>query len=876
MHLHPLPPAGRPGSGRGLAVRATPPGRPVAPPAARLRRPPRQPFPLRQLLAARRLLLVNPFAGTFAGLRAGWFAGLLLALLAGLGVGAARAQTGPGAGTGSGPGAAACTLALAGRVADHETRTLLPGATARLLETGEVSPTDALGNYHFHVCPGLYRLEISFVGYLPQVLEVRVVSSTVRNFQLHPEAIALGGAVVRAARVAAPTPQATATLAGAALQATRGEALGEALLRVSGVSAIQTGPSVFKPMIHGLHSNRVTLLNNGVRQEGQQWGQDHGPEIDPFVASQLTVVKGAAAVRYGADAIGGVIRAEPAALPDTAGWGGEVHLVGMSNSRLGAASATVQGGSRRLPGLAARAVGTLRRAGLAAAPGYRIANSGLAEANYAATLGYGRERWGAEVFFSQYNAQLGLYPLPENARAAQTDVPRVAQDFTYAIGRGYQDLQHSLLKVSGFYRLGGGGRLGLTLARQWDYRGEYDKFRPRNANVAARNLPELDYRNRTTTAELRWELPAGPRLGGELGLSGTHQNNTYRPGSRFFMPFYTNQALGAYGIGRWRPRAAWLVEAGLRLDRRYLNTRRPTLPGGVFTVVEEDFAFFTPAASLGTVAEAGPHLTLRADASVLRRAPAANERASQGVHGGIYEEGYDISRPAGAAPLTPETAASLALTATWHDNPRFNGEITLYQTRFAGYIYQTPVPEVLTVRGLFPSFRYQQTDARFRGLDVLATARLWPGLVLGLKAATVVERDLSRADYLILAPADRAEAWLRYETPARPLAGVAGDIAARPARVSGFYAQAGPQAVARQTRLPRPENGQDYQAPPPGYVLLNAEAGAVLGAGTRYPLRLGLAGTNLLNATYRDYLNRYRYYLDELGRNLTLRLMLGF
>lgn len=784
----------------------------------------------------------------------------LLSLLAG----PVRAQTAPAL-------SATCTLALAGRVSDHEAGTALPGATARLLETGEVSATDERGDYHFHVCPGTYHLEVRFLGYRPETAELRVGAAVVRNFQLHPDAVRLQGAMVRGAAVA-PTPtQATATLGGAALQATRGQSLGEALLKVSGVTAIQTGPSVFKPMIHGLHSNRVALFNNGVRQEGQQWGQEHGPEIDSFVAARLTVVKGAAAVRYGADAIGGVVLAAPAALPDSAGLGGEAHLVGASNNGLGAASATVQGRARRVPGLAGRVVGTVRRAGLARTADYRIANSGLAEYSYAGTLGYEGGRGEAAVFFSQYNAQLGLYPLPENARAAQQNTPRVAQDFTYAIGRGYQALRHSLLKVSGQYRLGGGGgRLGLTLAQQWDERGEYDKFRPRNNAAAARNLPELDYRNQTTTAELRWEPRPRGSLSGELGLSGTYQRNTYRPGSRFFMPYYTNRALGLYGLGRWRPTDRWLLEAGLRLDRRALNTRRPTRPAGVFMVVEEDFAYFTPAASLGAVWDGSPHFTLRADASLNQRAPAANERASQGVHGGIYEEGYDISRPAGAPALTPETARGLSLTATWHESPRFNAELTLYQTSFAGYLYQTPIPEVLSVRGLFPSFRFQQTDARFRGADLLATYRLLRPLTLGVKAATVFERDLTRDDYLILAPADRAEAWLRYE----PLAPAGAPASSR--RTGGYYAQLGGQAVARQTRTPRPENGQDYQAPPAGYFLLNAEAGLVLKPTSRHPLSVGLSGTNLLNTRYRDYLNRYRYYLDELGRNVTLRLKLTF
>ena len=770
----------------------------------------------------------------------------------------ARAQT-TGAQT-------ACTLTLAGRVADHEAGMVLPGATVRLLETGEVSATDLYGNYHFHVCQGTYHLEVSFVGYRSETLEVRVATSGVRNFQLHPDAVQLQGAVVRGQAAPATATQATTALAGRDLAATRGQSLGEALLKVSGVSAIQTGPNVFKPMIHGLHSNRVALLNNGVRQEGQQWGQDHGPEIDPFVASQLTVVKGASGVRYGADAIGGVVLVQPAALPDSAGTTGVAHLVGASNNGLGALSATVQGSPGKLPALAWRAQGTVRRAGLTRTPDYWISSTALAEYNYSAAVGWRKTRWGTEVFLSQYNAELGLYPVPENWNqvARGESVPPLPASFSYALDRPYQQIQHTLLKLSSFYKLNGwGGRLSLTLAQQSDHRGEYDKYRPRNDNVAARNLPELDYRNQTTTADLRWEPHLHGNFSGELGLSGTYQDNTYRPGSRFFIPYYTNITGGAYAIGRWHS-GPWLLETGLRLDRRHLDTRRPTRVNGAFEVVREQFAFTTPALSAGAVRELGPHLTLRADASLMQRAPAANERASQGVHNGIYEEGYDITRPAGTPGLGPETARSLALSLTWHDHPRLNGELTVYQNQLANYIYQTPIAPVLDIRGLFPSYRYQQTDARFRGMDLLVAYRLARSLTLGLKAATVVERDLRQDDYLILAPADRLEGWLRYEAQASGSAG--------PRRVGGFYAQVGAQAVRRQTRVPRDNEQRDYQDPPAGYWLLGAEVGGTLRLGAHTPLNISLTGTNLLDRRYRDYLNRYRYFLDEMGRNVTLRL----
>ncbi len=98
-------------------------------------------------------------------------------------------------------------------------------------------------------------------------------------------------------KVVAEKKQAIATnaqseLKGTALFQTSGQTLGEALKSVPGLNSIQTGPSISKPVIHGLHSNRVLILNNGVRQEGQQWGTEHAPEIDPFIANKITIIKG--------------------------------------------------------------------------------------------------------------------------------------------------------------------------------------------------------------------------------------------------------------------------------------------------------------------------------------------------------------------------------------------------------------------------------------------------------------------------------------------------------------------------------------------------------------------------------------------------------
>ena len=88
-----------------------------------------------------------------------------------------------------------------------------------------------------------------------------------------------------------------------ALRSTMGFGLAESLKQLPGVQTLNTGASISKPIIQGLHSNRVLILQNGVRQEGQQWGSEHAPEIDPFLSTKIQVIKGAGSIRDGGDAL---------------------------------------------------------------------------------------------------------------------------------------------------------------------------------------------------------------------------------------------------------------------------------------------------------------------------------------------------------------------------------------------------------------------------------------------------------------------------------------------------------------------------------------------------------------------------------------------
>ncbi|RYF76548.1 MAG: TonB-dependent receptor, partial [Cytophagaceae bacterium] len=199
-----------------------------------------------------------------------------------------------------------CHCFVKGQVLDRETRQPIPGATILIKETGQGIATNAEGQYRIdRLCEGTYTLIARIVGYreIQQSLVLKhEVDEANQDVLLSEDVQHLQNVTVTAQKTDALTSQSVVALQGRSLDQTRGSTLGDALRNVPGVTTLQTGSSVVKPVIHGMHSSRVLILNNGIRQEGQQWGSEHGPEIDPFVATRLSVIKGAAGVRYGSDA----------------------------------------------------------------------------------------------------------------------------------------------------------------------------------------------------------------------------------------------------------------------------------------------------------------------------------------------------------------------------------------------------------------------------------------------------------------------------------------------------------------------------------------------------------------------------------------------
>ena len=213
-----------------------------------------------------------------------------------------------------------CQIKCQGHVIDAESKETLIGATVFVKELNIGMATDNNGYFVFNnLCPGKYIIVCEYVGYAKIQDTIKITKSEILSFALKVSSNEINEVVVQAERKKEEGLNTISQikLEGNELDKTRGQSLGESLKDITGLNSIQTGPAISKPVIHGLHSNRILILNNGVRQEGQQWGQDHAPEIDPFTASEITVIKGPASLRYGSDAIGGVILLDPRKLPDS-------------------------------------------------------------------------------------------------------------------------------------------------------------------------------------------------------------------------------------------------------------------------------------------------------------------------------------------------------------------------------------------------------------------------------------------------------------------------------------------------------------------------------------------------------------------------------
>jgi len=746
-----------------------------------------------------------------------------------------------------------CSISFSGRVFDAESNQAMPFANVYIKELDKGAVADGEGKFIINsICPGSYTIVCSFIGYRVVNYQSSLVKNTAHNFLIQSDTTTIDEVVIKGKREDdhALISQSRIDIRGEELIKVRGATLGESLTSVTGVYTLQSGPSIFKPVIHGLHSNRILIFNNGVRQEGQQWGSEHAPEIDPFVATKLSVIKGASSIRYGSDAIGGVILVEPSSLPDAPGVSGEFNTVAASNNRMGVASGILQGAfDKKLSGLSWRAQGTYRRAGNSKTPNYYLENTGFEEANFSTALAYKKNNYGGEIYYSEFNTKLGIFSgthaesINDITAAIQRREPITPSYFSYTIQRPYQQVQHDLFKANGFLIFNNQSRLDVVFARQQNERSEYDYI-----SLSGRSNPELYLRLVSHTLDVIYKHKEINNYSGTLGFNGITQGNVRH--YEMLIPNFRNYGGGLFYIGKWT-KDRLTLEGGLRYDYRWL--RAYTLDNNTAQVITPTWTFKNFTETIGSQYYIKPNLSWAVNIGTAWRAPTINELMSQGVHQSAVA--YEIGNPN----LHSERAYNFSTSLHYHGN-RWHGELGLYNNIIDGYIFLKPdLKFIHTVRGSYPAFTYTQVNARFRGIDLSATYKIMDSLSFTTKISMLYAWNRTINDYLQLIPSNRFENTIRYGFGDHGLC-------------KKIYLSITDIYISKQSRVPA---NSDYAPPPPGYMLLNANVGFSLPLGKQL-MNINFSASNLLNTTYRDYMDRFRYFSDEPGRNFTLRVRVPF
>ena len=721
------------------------------------------------------------------------------------------------------------------------------------LERGVLA--DSTGSYVFQgMCPGEYTFECRHIGCLPLTIQLSVRSNMEYNFYHVHIPNQLGEVEVKSDRPGYHAIQGSERLNEKQLQLKQGKSLAEMLNGMGGVSVLRNGSTIGKPVVRGLHSNRLLIMNNGVRLEGQQWGNEHAPEIDPYLATRIQLVKGASSVRFGSDAIAGVILVEPPAIRSAPGISGKINLAAISNGRAGVVNAILEGRLKKFPAFSWRAQSTFKRSGNSKTPDYYLKNTGLSEWNYSATGMYQHGRIQSEIYYSRFQSEIGIFSgahignLTDLNQALQTNTPAETAGFTYTIGRPSQVINHEMAKALVGIQLRQTSRVKIVYARQYNDRKEYDKHVPLNDSLAALNKPALRFELTTHTLEALYESSAGKTWHHTWGAQGIAQANTYE--GRFFIPNFRRNGIGFFAIERFHrsdARTEW--ELGMRYD---IMEQEVFLREGA-QIISPNHRYQNFSANAGMAFRRNARETYRVSIASAWRPPAINELYSDGLHHGVAAIEY------GDKNLKTERSFGLELAS------EISGEFFRIETQpflqyVRGFIFLQPEDlPVLTIRGAFPAFHFAQTDAILAGHDTRITFDFRKHYRLGVKSSLLRATDTETGKHIVQMPADAYELFGEVHTD----------------RWKGLYhlfLKGEVQYRNKQWRVPATD---DFAGSPAAYTLFAMQLGFDVPLQENF-MSVSLACDNIFNLSYRDYLNRFRYYSDEIGRSFVFRFSMPF
>jgi iron complex outermembrane receptor protein len=743
-----------------------------------------------------------------------------------------------------------CNIKLAGIVKDKSTKELLPNTNVRIEKTTLGSKTDKRGFFSIkNICTGDVHLIISHVGCENKIIFFKIEKDTFIEIELEHHTEFLHEVHVNGKNEKIIEEH---LIGKKEIQKNSGKTFSQLAELIPGVSISSNGANINKPIINGLSGNRITILNNGIPQAGQQWGSDHAPEIDPLQMQQLTIIKGVGGFEYGSNGMSGIINASSLHIGNDPHLHGKIISAMQSNGRGGQLSLQVE---QKKPWIKYRIGGTYKKLGDRKTPDYFLTNTGVDEKNFSIQLEKNiKQHWKQTLNYSLFSTNLGILRgahignLNDLEEAIQKKIPFFTdENFNYSLSSPRQNVMHHLFKTESTIDWGYNKLLKITWSTQFNNRKEFDVRRGGRENIPALSL-QL-WANQLGIVYNKFSPNFDFKLGTQTRF--TQNSNNAETGIKPLIPNYTNFMQTAFA-GVTKNKGNWKYELGAKTDLTFLKVYQYTQQN----IYEEPSHLFFNVSGLGGLSYYfTDHHFGNFNWGISFRNPEVNELYSNGLHQGVsgIEEGNRN--------LKPEMGNKFSYTHHIQLNDKFFIETSVFAHQIQNYIFLQAQPDFrLTIRGAFPVFKYKQTNALLLGFDFLGKYQVGKNLYFLSKINILKGQDVAQNIPLVYMPANNFSIAVHKQI-------LMTTTFIKQTEIFTSY-----KYVMRQNRL---LPFQDFLKPPPSFGLVNS------GVETKFLIKdkeifMSLQCDNIFNVRYRDYLNRLRYFADEMGRNFTLRCVYQF